>query len=576
MQPGPEKSRNLRGIGNQMRLKHAIVGLVCLAVTVLWTLVLMQRLPYLDQIPVFDADVTTSAARLYAHGWWANGALKMWFATPYSPLSVETPTLADAMLYQSWPPGAYVPVFLLAELLDIEPSVPLINWINVVSHGMIALAVAFTGFNIARVNKLHVVACGLIAVGVAFPILYPRGLVYFFSQLYCVTIAILLYAAAFIWLESLSYAVKSARDRKILFAIQLLVIYLAFFVDWLSYTLFAFWLLVRLAGAHFGFVERYSRRQLIGLALMPVSAFLIYLAWRFGTPGSSARTQGLFASIYELVWKIAYRMNLTDSYPVTGFTETFMEMHAYYYSPHVLPLIVGATLATAILLALSFRLAVDPVERRSIFASASLLVLVTVPFYVHMMLLYQHTVIHRWAIAKVMFAYALIPFALLPISAVVLLRLYLQTRPAKFNFQAGSAIVGVLLAIGACYSAAVSGQTFDRPYLLGRVDPDRYHMWDDISRNAQFRDVVFSPVLQALPIGVEVGISNKLIYAAKDFSEVENKVDHICGAFNVVVALPPGTDIGEFASRSPSNVVETRNIRLLRFADYPGKATGCP
>ena len=122
-----------------------------------------------------------------------------------------------------------VPIFLLAEAFNIEPSVPLINWFNVVTHGLIALAVAFTAYNIARLNRLPVVACGLLAVAVAFPILYPRGLVYFFSQVYCYTIAILLYAAVFILLESLSYTVESARDRKMLFSLQLLVIYAGIF-----------------------------------------------------------------------------------------------------------------------------------------------------------------------------------------------------------------------------------------------------------------------------------------------------------------------------------------------------------
>ena len=559
-----------------MRLKYSVVALICLAVTALWICVLIPRFPYLDQIPVFDADVTTSNARMWVHNWWADGAFRMWFSTPYSPLSVETPTLADVTLYQSWPPGTYVPIFLLAEILHIEPSVPLINWFNVVNHGMIALAVAFTAFNIARVNKLHVVACGLIATGVAFPILFPRGLVYFFSQLYCVTIAILLYAAAFILLESLSYVAKSPRQRKVLFALQLVVIYLAFFVDWLSYTLFAFWLLVRLTGGYFGLVERWSWRRLAGLTLMPVSAFTIYLCWRLFTPGSIARTEGVAASIYELAWKVAYRMNLTDDHHVTGFTQTFMEMHDYYYSPHVFALIVGSTLVTALLLAISFRLATDAGERRSIFATASMLFLVTVPFYAHMLLLYQHTAIHRWAIAKAMFAYALVPFALLPISIFVLLRLSLDRRGSKSGFQTGWTLAGIALAIGGLWGAEVSGRTFERPYLLGRVDPGRYHMWDDISHNTRYRDVVFSPVLNAVPIGVEVGVANKLIYHATTFADVDLKVDHICGAFNVVVALPPGTDAGEFASRSPSNVIDTGNIRLLRFANYAGKATGCP
>jgi hypothetical protein len=542
----------------------------------MWLLVLKYRLPYLDQIPVFDSDVMTSYARMWVHNWWANGPLNMWFATPYSPLSVETPTLADVTLYQSWPPGAFVPIFLLAKILNVEPSVPLINWFNVATHGIIALAVAFTAFNIGRLNKLNVLACGLIAIGVAFPILYPSGLVYFFSQIYCFTIAILLYAAAFILLESLSYIVETPRHRKIVFAFQLLVIYLAFFVDWLSYTLFAFWLVVRLTGAYTGFSERWSRRQLTGLLLLPVSAFAIYLIWRFSTPGSLARTQGIASSIYELAWKIAFRMNLTDDYRVTDFFSKFAEIHADYYSAHVFPLIIGATFATAVFLVLSFRLAVDPVERRSIFHTTSLLVLVIVPFYAHMLLLYQHTAIHRWAIAKVMFAYALVPFAFLPISIVIFLRLYLRSRSAKFTLQTSSLIAGLLLAVSSLFTAAFSAGAFVGPSLLGRINPDYYHMWDDISHSTQYRDVVFSPVLRAAPIGLEVGVSNKLVYQAKSFSEVDRRVDRICGTFNVVVALPPGTDIGEFASRVPSDVIETRNIRLLRFGNYAGKAVGCP
>ena len=81
-----------------MRLKYAVVWLVCFAVAAMWLLVLKYRLPYLDQIPVYDADVMTSYARMWTHNWWANGPLRMWFAMPYSPLSVETPTLADVTL----------------------------------------------------------------------------------------------------------------------------------------------------------------------------------------------------------------------------------------------------------------------------------------------------------------------------------------------------------------------------------------------------------------------------------------------------------------------------------------------
>jgi hypothetical protein len=132
-----------------------------------------------------------------------------------------------------------------------------------------------------------------------------------------------------------------------------------------------------------------------------------------------------------------------------------------------------------------------------------------------------------------------------------------------------------LLAIGSCFFAAVSARAFVGPALIGKIDPDYYNLWDDISRNTEYRDVVFSPVLQAAPIGAEVGVANKLVYPAKNFADIEHKTARICGMFNVVVALPPGVAIGEFMSREPTKVIETKNIRLLRFADYPGKKIGC-
>jgi hypothetical protein len=136
--------------------------------------------------------------------------------------------------------------------------------------------------------------------------------------------------------------------------------------------------------------------------------------------------------------------------------------------------------------------------------------------------------------------------------------------------------MAIVLATVSLFSAEVSGRTFERPFLIGRVQPDRYHMWDDISHYTRFRDVVFSPVLQAAPIGIEVGVSNKLIYHATNFSDVDGKVTNICDAFNVVIALPRGSDAGEFALREASEVIDTNNIRLLRFAHYAGAAKGCP
>ncbi len=185
-------------------------------------------------------------------------------------------------------PERFVPIYLTALLLGIEPSVPMVNWINTSEHGLIALAAAFIAFNIALMNRLGKVASALIAVGVSFPILLSRGPIYVFSQVYDVTSAVLIYTTAFLMLETLFYSVQSERDKRIITALQLVTISIAFFVDWLSYTLFAFWLLSRVAAGYFGVETRMTFRNLAGLVLVPVSAFALYLVWRFFAPGSMA------------------------------------------------------------------------------------------------------------------------------------------------------------------------------------------------------------------------------------------------------------------------------------------------
>jgi len=548
--------------------------LVALGVLLVWVYALGVRLPYMDQIPVFDADVTTAAAHMWARIWSDEGPLKIWFSTPRSPRSIEAPTLAMRTLYESWPPGAFVPIYVVAKFLGVEPTVPLVNWINTITHGLIALATAFAVFNLALFNRLESVSSAVLAVGVAFPLLLSRGLIYVFSQVYDVVTAVLVYTAIFILLEVLYYAARTANEQRIISAIQLVTIFLAFFVDWLAYNLFAFWIISRAVAGYLGIEKRLSFRRLIRLALLPISAFSIYMIWRIFAPGSLASTEGLASSMRLLGIKILQRMNLTDKSPVSGFSDVFFgQMHDDYYTEHAFMVTALSASATLLLTAIAFYRSRDAWERRSIFATGSVLVLITIPFYLHMLILYEHTYIHRWAITKAMFTYSLTPFALLPISIFTLAR-QLVGQPSTQREGRGLTIIALFLALSGVYYA-VGVVQYKSPNLFGRVDRATYLMWDDIRRNTRYQDVVVSPVLEANPISVQVGVSYKLVHHADSFSDVDKLVENVCGNFNVVLALPNGANLGAFVSREPSEVIDTGRVRLLRFSTYQGRTAGC-
>ncbi len=551
-----------------MTLRRLTGCLVALAVLLVWLHSLGPRLPYLDQVPVYDADATTSEASMWARMWWLEGARKMWFATPTAPPSIE----AVRTLYESWPPGAFVVVYLTARFLRTEPNVVMVNWINTTEHGLIGLAAAFIAFNVARLNRLGRISSGLIAIGASFPILLSGGPIFVFSQIYDVTNAVLVFTTTFLLLETMFYRMHCARDKWIITALQIVVIAIAFSVDWLSYTLFAFWLLNRLAAGYLGVETQMTRRSLVGFALLPVAGFTLYLVWRFFAPGSLAQSYGIMASLDFLKFKILERMNIGEVSHITGFTEVFTgEMHSAYYSWIAFPLIVGSSLVTLALVVISFLRAHDPAERRTVFATGSMLFLVTVPFYLHMLILYQHTYIHRWAIMKAMFAYALVPFALLPIAIFTLARLSIGENASWQRF--GRPALGLVLALCAIISAkALTAQPWS---MMAPTNRTAYLMWDDIGRNTRYQDVVVSPVLEAEPMSLGIGASFKLVHLARDFGDVDRLVDHVCGDFNVVLALPEGTDAGAFAAREPTETVDTGRIRLLRFAHYQGKRVSC-
>ncbi|MGT2434889.1 hypothetical protein ACU4GH_02465 [Bradyrhizobium betae] len=387
-----------------------------------WLYTVRLRLAYMDQVPVFDADGITPEAKMWALMWWDENPFKMWFSTPRAPRSIETPTLAARTLYESWPSGAFVPIYLVAKILGVEPSVTMVNWINATLQGLIALAAAFIGFNLALLNRLSKLSSGIIALAVSFPILLSSGLIYIFSQVYDVVTVVLIYTAFFILLEVLFYRARSPRKRQIITIAQFATIYGAFLVDWLSYTLFAFWMLTRLAAGFLGVGPRITFRRLAGLSLLPVSAFAIYLCWRFFAPGSVAASYGVSASIRELIGKIMERMNLTDESHISGFGAAFVEMHRDFLWPWAFPWIAGSVLIALALLVIALLRARDQTDRRATFATVSVLVLVTVPFYVHMLVLYQHTFIHRWAITKAVLALGVVPFAIVPIAIFTLLR----------------------------------------------------------------------------------------------------------------------------------------------------------
>ena len=149
-------------------------------------------------------------------------------------------------------------------------------------------------------------------------VLFQRGPVFFFSQVYSFDTHIIVYYALLIFLTTLEFGASDRLSTRRYFYLQIAVLVCGLFVDWLFYFVYAVWFAVRLAGARMGYGRPLRRQAACGLAILPLVTFSIFLAWRFLTPGSIAAQLGLSASIQELLWKIMFRIGNTDNHPVAA------------------------------------------------------------------------------------------------------------------------------------------------------------------------------------------------------------------------------------------------------------------
>ena len=538
---------------------------VVVANALTWALSLQYRWPYLNQIPVHDLDVTTSVAVMWARSWWWEGAFKLGFALPYAPLSIETPTLAARRVYESWPPGLVFPVYFSALALGQEPSVALVNWINVIGHGLTALFVSITAYLLCRFCGWRKFASVLVSCAVPFVALLQRGPLYFFSQIYTMDPHVLVYVSAFVCLECLYHYNESPRVRRAISVALLVLAILGCLVDWLMYFVIAVWFAGRLLGQRFNLGPAMTIREWVAALATPFVGFALFLTWRFSLEGSLARTQGLRAAFADIVWKVAYRAGMEPGYPLPKpFGAHLWWMHEYYFSS-IAPWLLTAAgwLIVVLSLAQWHRSRSVPLARRRLFITVFVTALLTIPTYAQMLVFRQHTEIHAFAIAKVIMPYAFVPFVTLP------LMIFGVVFPDGSRGRWLKAISGMLILAG----AIEVGLKHERPYLIGRIDPERMKLWETIRRHVSYRDVVFSPELEAPAFKVEMGISNKLVHRARNFRQIGRVVGEVCGPLDVVVVLP-----GEAAETTwsvPDQVIRDNGLTFLRFVDFPGTRTGC-
>jgi hypothetical protein len=556
--------------GSPLSLAAAVLG-----VSIVYIVVLDWRFPYIHQLPVFDLDYITAVTLMWARNWWIEGPWHMLFSMPYAPLSVETatPDLRFGM-YQSWPPGAVVSLYLVAKLTNTEPNITMVNWLNVAGHGLIALFLALAGYVVAGILRRPRIDRVALAILAACLVLFPRGPVYFFSQVYTFDTHIVVFYALLVFVAALEVAAASRASATRWYVAQLAILVSGLFVDWLFYFVYAVWFVLRWWGSRAEYRRRLGRNETVALVLLPVATFATFLVWRMATPGSIAAKDGIGASLHELLWKLVFRLGNTDDHPVSFgiFWRPFYEAHRVMYWNDAPILIFGGFLACIVLFAILFAYArTEPKLRSTYFGLFGVFLLSIVPAYLQLVFFKQHTFIHPWSIAKVVVPLAMVPGVFLPLLLVAALDQW-QKLPARRARTMVSSLGVLAFAVWLGAQAWPAQPT----YLIGRVEPGNAVPWLTIQDRTTYADVVVSPDLEAVPFGIYAAVAGKVVYKINSFADIDRTVSHVCEPFNVVVVRKGQDAVDTFDGRTADRTEREGGLTLLRFQNYHGAAKSCP
>jgi MFS family permease len=557
----------------QMLSSTAMRSVLVVAVTLVWCYVLRWRLPYMDQIPVFDADQVTAMMVLWARSWYDEGLVQTALALPYSPASIETPTFEMRRVYQSWPPGAVVPIYLASLVLQQPPTAVIANWINAIGQGITGIAAALAVFGLARTFLVPVTLSFTLGLAASLPVLLTRGPMYAFSQIYCHTSTIYVWYAIFMAIVVSIRANVDERGRRRLHWTLLAVAGWGLWTDWLAFLFYGVWLAFSAVGIRRGWYPQMSRAQRIVSVLLPCGVVLLFLIWRWQTPGAIAQSEGVIASAQELVFKVLFRMYLTEQSRFEGdYLAMLGTMHDDYYWRGSFLLAVIASAATALLAASLFWWSRDHASKVRSYALMELAALVVVPNALWLAVFSQHSVIHRWSALKSMLPLGIVAFGLLPLVVIALIGR--RDRELVGGVRRRTAMAAI--AVGALMISAWLSVPSRPPFLLGRVDKPNYEKWMSIDERTSYADVVFSPSLEAEPISVRVGVANKLIYPARNFGDVNRRTASVAGRFDVVIILQ-GNDAAEpFAQcYRPDAVERVGDLTFLRYLDFSSRTAPC-
>jgi len=509
---------------HRARIQISVLVLVAI-IAAAWVFSVKQRSPWIGRVSYFYQSWQPCLAVTFVANWIDETPSELYFGLFLNPPSIEFADLQSRESYASYPPGAFIPIYLQSFVTGERTTLTLVMRYNLLNHLLIAITLSLIALGILTRFGYGTLLIIVMAAVPGILHLFLPGPRFWYQNVFFTDQAVIFPLTLLVLLELLWD--QGNRRRWLSWCIWLVIFY-GVFTDWL----FVFVALVL-------FVKRWVSEQRVesilkrawksAAVLLPVvvavAAFVVQLL--------------LIGSLGKMVSRFLMRAALSkegaDLIANIDIRSLYWYFRNGYRNDGLIIFVLGAAVLISILVYYALR------QKRRLQLRWEVRLLLTpaslffFPCVLYSLVFFNHALAHDFSMAKFAPFIVLVCFVILPLLIVEFLRDFFNGRgvdrvnEASENDAPGidARVIRVLVALLVFTSAVYYFYNF-YPYrdfmLRTYVPPDSLPGRDYaefIGRTTTYEDVVFSPDFE-IPAGPMqlLALSRKRVYRVDSSREI--------------------------------------------------------
>ncbi len=492
-----------RAFGINRQKAMAVLCFVLIGACFIYSVFLRQR--WFARPLGIHHEWLTAHSVCVTRNWLNDGALKLKFMHVLNPDSIEFGGLAIRDPYVSYPPGAFIPVFLIAKAFGIQDLIVLYQAYNLANHLAIAWMLFILMFMIIDSVKAVSLRNIFFSMVPSLIYLFTPPTLYWHQNVFFADQAVMLLFVIFVYLEVKNYlkGQLGALERFLLGG----TVFLGVLTDWLFVFVIAVAVALRVL-----FVSKDASGRIRQIAL----SVKIILAPALAGMGLYAYQVLSAGALGRLLKTFFWRSGVGERGIFSGFLDHYFAGHVVDGYGHVLSLSAAvAALMVMLYYALEKGRGKGPARgRRPAEAAVYLILLTVLPCVLQGLVFQQHSTIHDFAALKWALSFSLIPFGIFPVVHFARAAATQRKKRIDLVFLLSYFILlsgGVFLRTAFCYERFFA------------EDDDQYkRVGELVKRNAAYHDVCLSFDFEIADFPPEaLAYSQKRVYRIADIREAE-------------------------------------------------------